>query len=159
MSDDDREVAAREVAAREVAAREVAVEFIRAVLWGEHLTVWKLLSTAGRDHVLSAGERRGLDAVQAQRIRQGTSTDQEMDTFLTGLIHGLRFDFSSVELSEVRVGSDVVREGEAGLEIEFGLEVPATFGDQWWAAGSIVVAHTDSGWRVERIHPLVSRSE
>ena len=144
--------------------RQVAAEFLRAVLWGEHLTVWKLLSTAGRDHVLGAGERRGLDAVQAQRLRQGTSTDQEMDTFLTGLIHGLRVDFSSVELAKIRVGGDIDESGEVGSELELPLEVPATFGDQWWAAGSIVVSATTVsnnavGWRVDRIHPLVSRSE
>jgi len=133
-----------------------------AIVWGEHLTAWELLSPSGRDHVLEAGGRRGLDAVQAARLRQGTSPPDERDAFLTGLIHGLRIDFSSVDLENVAPV-------DAAIELDDGrrrvaLECPASFGHGRWAAGSMVLSRhrsSDGGvvWLVDRIKPLVTRSE
>ena len=136
--------------------------FLDAVVWGQHLTVWELLSPDGRDVVLEAGERRGLDPVQAARLRQGTSQPDERDTFLTGLVHGLRVDFSSVELENVTPLLNVTEDGGGGCEVA--LECPASFGDGGWAAGSMIISERRSPdgtarWLVDRIFPLVSRSE
>ncbi|MGH1491445.1 MAG: hypothetical protein ACRBK7_18945 [Acidimicrobiales bacterium] len=143
-------------------AVEVARSFLEAIVWGQHLTVWELLSSAGRDVVLEAGARRGLDAVQAARLRQGTSPTEEQDKFLTGLVHGLRVDFSSVELEKVVPLSDVVELAEGRYEVT--LECPASFGEGGWAAGSMEISEQRRAdgvtrWLVDRINPLVSRSE
>lgn len=143
-------------------AVEVARRYLEAIVWGQHLTVWELLSPAGRDVVLEAGSRRGLDAVQAARIRQGTSEPAEQDAFLTGLVHGLRVDFASVDLENVSPLNDVVELADGCHQV--GLECPATFGDGGWAAGSMVLSEHRSSdgavsWLVDRINPLVSRSE
>ena len=116
-----------------------------------------MLSEAGREHVLEAGGRRGLDPLQAQRIRQGTSPQEELDAFLTGLVHGLRVDFAAVPLDEVRATEPAVPEGAESVEVS--LECPASFGEGSWAAGSIELSVSDDTWRVDRVHPLVSRSE
>lgn len=138
-------------------AGSVASLFLDAILWGEHQQVWELLSAAGREHVLEAGARRGLDPMQAQRIRLGTSPLEERDSFLTGLVHGLRVDFASVTLQDVRPSGDPVPRPDGSVEIQ--LECPASFGEGAWAAGSLVVSSVDDVWRIDRVHPLVSRSE
>ncbi len=136
------------------AARSVARRFLDAVLWGEHLVVWGLFSPVGREHVLQAGERRGLDPMQAERIRLGTSPAEERDAFLSGLVHGLRVDFASVPLQEVRPVSTVVARDDGSVEVP--LECPAGFGPVGWAAGSLVVTHHREGWLIDRVEPVVS---
>ena len=138
-------------------AAAAASRFLTAILWGEHEQIWEMLSAAGREHVLEAGARRGLDPLQAQRIRLGTSPLEERDLFLTGLVHGLRTDFASVSLEETRPTGDPVEAPEGTFEVH--LECPASFGPQAWAAGSVVVSRVDDAWRIDRIHPVVSRSE
>jgi len=135
----------------------VARQFLSAILWGEHQQVWEMLSTAGREHVLEAGARRGLDPMQAQRIRLGTSPLEERDSFLTGLVHGLRVDFASVTLQDVQPTGDPIPLPGGSFEIQ--LECPATFGAGAWAAGSLIVSTAEDEWRVDRVYPLVSRSE
>ena len=61
---------------------DAAERFIEAIVWGEHVTVWAMLSESGREHVLEAGSRRGLDPLQAQRIRQWTSPHDELDALM-----------------------------------------------------------------------------
>ena len=103
----------------------VATRFLNAILWGEHLQVWELLSPAGREHVLEAGARRGLDPLQAQRLRLGTSPLEERDSFLTGLVHGLRVDFASVPLEDV---GPARQDPQPDGAVEVHLECPASFG-------------------------------
>lgn len=135
----------------------VADRFIQAIVWGEHVVVWDMLSEAGREHVLEAGSRRGLDPLQAQRIRQGTSPQDEKDSFLTGLVHGLRVDFAAVPLDDVRAEAPTVAEGADALEVA--LSSPAAFGEDAWAAGSLLLSHVDDTWLIDRVRPLVSRSD
>jgi len=135
----------------------VADRFIQAIVWGEHSVVWAMLSDAGREHVLEAGSRRGLDPLQAQRIRQSTSPQDEFDLFLTGLVHGLRVDFAAVPLDDVRAQSRPMLADEEAVEVS--LHCPATFGDDGWAAGSVLLSRSVDTWLVDRVNPLVSRSE
>lgn len=131
-----------------------ARRFLDAVVWGEHLVVWEMLSPTGREHVLAAGERRGLDPLQAQRIRLGTSPPQERDTFLSGLVHGLRVDFALVPLEDVQPTDDMVVRQDGAVEVP--LECPASFGADGWAAGTIVVSRHEATWLVDRVQPVVS---
>jgi len=135
----------------------VADRFIQAIVWGEHVVVWAMLSEAGREHVLEAGGRRGLDPLQAQRIRQGTSPQDELDSFLTGLVHGLRVDFAAVPLDDVRAEDPTISEGIDSLELA--LHCPAAFGNDSWSAGSLLLSRSQDSWLVDRVRPLVSRSE
>lgn len=135
----------------------VARRFLDAIVWGEHLVVWDMLSPVGREHVLAAGERRGLDPMQAQRIRLGTSPLEERDAFLSGLVHGLRVDFALVPLEDVQPTDAVVERAGGALEIP--LECPASFGATGWAAGTLVVSPHDDTWLVDRVQPVVSGEE
>lgn len=138
-------------------AASVVKVFIDAIVWGEHSKVWMLLSSTGRDHVLDAGSRRGLDAVQSERLRQGTSPHDELDQFLTGLLQGLRVDFASVKLDEVQPVMPVEVADDGRVTVN--LECPATFGDRGWAAGAVVLVLENDSWLVDRVNPLVSRSD
>ncbi len=128
--------------------------FLDAIVWGEHLVVWEMLSPTGREHVLAAGERRGMDPMQAQRLRLGTSPPQERDSFLAGLVHGLRVDFSHVAIDEVHPAENIVVRADGAIEVP--LECPAAFGEASWAAGTLVVSGHNGAWLVDRVHPLVS---
>lgn len=134
-----------------------AERFLRAIVWGEHLTVWEMMSAVGHEYVLQAGARRGLDPFLAQRIRFGTSTRDELDSFLTGVVHGLRVDFSAVPLDDVRAAPCAVALGAETVDVP--LECPATFGGACWAAGSIVLSRSGENWLVDRVKPVLSRSE
>lgn len=133
---------------------DAARRFLHAIAWNEHMTVWEMLSPTGRDHVLVAGERRGLDPLQAQRLRLGTSPMAERHDFLSGLVHGLRVDFSLVPLEDVRP-TDQVRQRDDGT-VEVPLECPASFAAEGWAAGSLIFSRVEGGWRVDRVNPVVS---
>jgi len=135
----------------------MADRFIQAIVWGEHVVVWAMLSGAGREHVLEAGGRRGLDPLQAQRIRQDASPQDELDSFLTGLVHGLRVDFAAVPLDDVRATSPEIAADVDTIEVS--LHCPATFGEGQWAAGSVVLSRSGDSWLVDLVNPLVSRSE
>lgn len=138
-------------------AMSAASRFLDAILWGEHQQVWDLLSPAGREYVLEAGGRRGLDPLQAQRLRLGTSPLEERDSFLTGLVHGLRIDFAAVPLEDVRPTGEPTPLADGTVQID--LECPASFGAGGWSAGSLIVSLVEDAWRVDRVHPVVSRSE
>lgn len=131
-----------------------AARFLDAIVWGEHLVVWEMLSPVGREVVLAAGERRGLDPLQAQRLRLGTSPIEERDAFLSGLVRGLRVDFSNVSLEEVRPADEGVAQEDGSVEVT--LECPARFGPEGWAAGSVVLSRTGGEWLVDRVVPVVS---
>lgn len=146
-----------DAAASTASAVDAATRFISAIVWGEHTTVWELLSQTGREIVLEAGAQRGLDPMQAQRIRQGTCAHAELDSFLTGLLHGLRIDFSGVPLDEVEASPDVTALDHGRVDVA--LECPATFGDGRWSAGSLILSNDGNRWLIDRVNPLVSRSE
>ena len=137
----------------------VADRFVQAIVWGEHVTIWELLSETGREYVLEAGSRRGLDPMQAQRIRQNTCPQQELDAFLTGLLQGLRVDFAAVPLDQVQAVSPPVRAATGAETVEVSLTCPANFGQGHWAAGSLTLSPIEESWLIDRVHPVVSRSE
>lgn len=134
----------------------IAREFIDAIIWGEHSTIWELLSPAGRDRVLLVGSRGGLDSVMAERIRQGTAPQSEMDDFLSGLVRGLRFDLSSADLEAIDVAPDAAALGDALVQVS--LEAAAPFHDQPWCVGTIDLSHQAEAWLVDRLEPRLIKT-
>lgn len=80
---------------------DVARRFVDAVAWGEHTTVWEMLSSQARVAVLEVAERRGLDALRAARLREGTAGHGERDEFLADLVHGLQFELAGLDVDAV----------------------------------------------------------
>lgn len=133
------------------AAVEVARSFVDAVVWGEHSKIWTLFSQVGRDRVLSAGSRGGLDAVMAQRIRGGTSSQHELDDFLSGLVRGLRVDLSAADLDDIEVAPEV--EALSDGQVRAFLIVPAPFHSEAWPVGSLDLTWHKPTWLVDRLTP------
>lgn len=143
-------------------ATESARRFLDAVLWGKHLEVWAMLSTAARSTGIALAERKGLDAVVAARARAGTWTEAEADELLTDLVRGLRTDLAAVELAEIIVGEPLL-DGDlsaddqpAGTRVKVPMSVPSLLppeltGGEGWAAGTIDMVRTPAGWFVDRL--------
>ena len=138
---------------------DTARRFIDAIVWGEHLIVWELLSPMARRAAIAIAERNGHDVLASARARNGTWTPQEADQLLGDLVRGLRVDLAAVDPAAILVGEATTLVGPTGLMATVELTVPSllppalTGGDDW-AAGHIELVETDAGWLVER---LVSR--
>lgn len=132
-------------------AHKVARAFLDAIVWGEHSTVWELLSPTGRNRVLQAGSRGGLDSVMAERIRQGTSSQAEMDDFLSGLVRGLRVDLSAAELEQIEVAPGLTTTDDDSVRVL--LHAPAPFHHEPWQVGSINLSNLEDVWFVDHLDP------
>lgn len=130
--------------------------FIDAIVWGEHVRVWALLGPSAREHVLRSANRKGMDAVAAERARQGTWSAEESDQFLSSLVRGLRVDLSGVDLDQIHVVNDPETQADGcvryRLESTTLLPVELT-GGAHWAAGAVHLSLQDSVWRVLRLEP------
>ncbi len=136
-------------------ATESAGDFIHAIVWAEHTTLWDLLSDRGRAAALSVATHNGLDRVVAGRIRDGLADPLEQERFLQQLVGGLRRDLRSVELTELTVGE--CSAGDDGTVI-FELETPSQLpGIDAWPAGQLILSHDpERGWLVDRLDPRLA---
>lgn len=130
----------------EMAARR----FISAVSWGEHHTVWSLLSERGRASTLEIAVQGGLDRLVAQRIGTGSASPEELDTFLGSLVHGLRTDFENFDIDQLVVTeTDLVTDSSALLDVV----TPAFMPGQTWPVGQFQMVLDDGQWTVESFRP------
>lgn len=137
-------------------ASDAARRFLRAVVWGEHTTVWALLSRKGRSTALSVALGNGLDRVVAARIGDGRADPVELDEFLRSLLAGLRRDMRSVDVDNVTVAGRS-RPGAGGsviVDLESPSSLPGTAG---WPAGHLELSRgPDGDWVVDRLHPRLA---
>lgn len=146
-------------------AAERAREFVHAIVWAEHTTLWDLLSAEGRTAALSVAVRNGLDRVVAGRIHDELADPVELQRFLQQLVEGLRRDLRSVELTELTVGDCGPGDGGRGdggrgdggtaaVELLTPSQLP---GIDAWPAGRLVLSHDpERGWLVDRLEPRLA---
>ena len=79
-----------------------AEAFVHAIVWGEHTTIWELLSPTGRSAALSVAVGNGLDRVVASRIEGDVANPVELEDFLRQLGPALATD--QLELDPVERG-------------------------------------------------------
>jgi hypothetical protein len=128
----------------------VARRFISAVSWGEHLTVWTLLSERGRSSTLEVAVKGGLDRLVAQRIGTGSALPEELEAFLGSLVHGLRADFENLDIDRLVVTeTDLVMDSSALLDVV----TPAFTHDKTWPVGQFQMVFRDGQWTVESFRP------
>ena len=134
----------------------VAGAFVAAIAWGEHTTVWELLSGTGRSVALAVAQANGLDRVAAGRIRDRLANPVELEDFLAQLLGGLRHDLRSVDVGEIQVGHCTL--APDGVTATLELSVPSLLpGTGSWPAGSVVLSHDGAGtWRVDRLEPVLA---
>ncbi len=128
----------------------VARRFISAVSWGEHQTVWSLLSDRGRSSTLEVGVNAGLDRLLAQRIHSGGATPDELNEFLSSLVHGLRADFANLDTDRLIVmEADLVTDSSALVDVV----TPAFILGETWPIGQFQMVYHDRQWVVESFRP------
>ena len=133
------------------AAIATAQAFVDAVAWGEHTTVWSLLSSEARGAVLDLATRRGMDALLAARLREGTAADNERDEFLADLLGGLRTELAGVDYEQLRCKPGPAGTTVAGsLLVRLLIDVPSELGDAV-PVGSIEVVAEGGRWVVVRL--------
>ncbi len=137
-------------------AVDTAAEFVRAIQWGEHTTLWELLSGDGRTTALSVAQRNGLDRVTAARIQDGLCDPVDLDEFLRRLLGGLRRDLRSVDIDQLDTVGTV--EAGPGDAVTVELTNPSLLpGTDHWTAGSLQLSADDTGtWRVDRLVPRLA---
>jgi hypothetical protein len=131
--------------------------FVEAVGWGEHRTVWQLLSQEGRRNVLRVAVNQGMEESLAARLREGTAAEAELDQFLAELVTGLRADLLNVDVDnlEYELGPEPLADGASRVELltpvppELGAGLPA---------GSAELSEENGSWRVNRLVPRRSLS-
>ncbi len=138
-----------------------AQAFLTAIVWGEHTTIWELLSAAGRQAALAVAVRNGLDRVAASRIGDDVADPAEREDFLRQLVDGLRHDLRSVEAARVRASAVEPQSGagdsdSVAVELVTPSDIPGT-GD--WPAGRLFLGRDpDRGWMVDRLEPWLAGS-
>lgn len=140
------------------AAIGAAREFVTAVAWGEHRTVWELLSSDGRKTVLRVGVNHGLDEALAARLRDGTAGKAESEDFLVQLVLGLRADLRGADLDTLEYTADPAPEpGRARVVLESPLPGGLDALGSALPVGSLELVDDGGGeWRVERLVPNVT---
>lgn len=134
-------------------AVDAANTFVHAIQWGEHTTVWSLLSESGRAIALSVASSNGLDRVTASRIRDDVSDPMALDEFLSRLLGGIRRDLRSVDIDELETGDvRVTDDGDAAtVELTNPSAIPGTLP---WSAGHLELSIDANGrWLVDRLVP------
>ena len=134
--------------------RAAADRFVRAIAGGEHTAVWEMLSGAGRSTAIEVALSNGLDRVRAARFADGVADPVELDEFLHALVGGLRRDLRSVEIDRLTTGDVVALEdGRVAVELASPSSLPGTTA---WPAGRVVLSEDGSGWRVDRLEPVIA---
>lgn len=130
----------------------VARAFVDAVAWAEHTRVWELLSASARLAVLDLATRRGMDALLAARLREGTAADDERDEFLADLLQGIRVDLRGIDLDAARCGDVDPSAGPEGSAVVTLLEdVAAEMGGPVPVGTVELVVEPGGRWAVARV--------
>ncbi len=139
---------------------EVAKSFVDAVAWGEHHTVWDLLSAEGRRVVLRVGGQHGMDDALAARLREGTAARAEQEEFLADLIGGLRADLAGNDLDAVEAELDpaAADDGKPGTaRVILVAPLPEVLKLPGLPVASVELTDEGGQWRVDRLTPRTSK--
>ena len=138
----------------------VAKTFVDAVAWGEHHTVWDLLSSEGRHVVLRVGATRGMDQDLATRLGAGTASDVEHEEFLTDLVTGLRADLAGNDLDNLdaeRMDDDSAPVDAGRVRVLLVLPLPDILAVPGLPVAEVEMVEETGRWRVEKLLPRTSK--
>lgn len=138
--------------AGETGPEGVARAFVDAVAWGEHHRVWELLGGDGRRAVLRVAVARGMDDALSARLRDGTATASEADTFLADLVNGLRADLAGNDLDTLEYHQDLVAPEDGATWVVLTAPLPIALGGEV-PIGTMELVEESGGWRVSRLSP------
>ena len=138
----------------------VAKTFVDAVAWGEHHTVWDLLSSEGRHVVLRVGATRGMDQDLATRLGDDTASAVEREEFLTDLVTGLRADLAGNDLDNLdaeRMDDDSAPVDGGRVRVLLVLPLPDILAVPGLPVAEVEMVEETGRWRVEKLLPRTSK--
>ena len=139
---------------------DVARNFVLAVAWGEHRTVWDLLGADARKTVLQVALGRGMDDVLASRLLDETAPSRDSDEFLADLVNGLRTDLAGADLDAplFEVVEGAADHGHASVVLSTATpEELIRHGIDGLPVATIDFVHEGGGWKIARVEPRLSR--
>jgi len=131
-------------------------EFVTAIAWGEHRTVWRLFGDEARSTVLKVASKRGMEDDLVARLRDGTASEDEYDEFLADLISGLRADLAGNDLDALEYETDTVPPAPDQARVVLNVPLPFPL-EGSLPMGSVELTVQDGGWRVVRLVPQVTK--
>lgn len=131
--------------------------------------LWEELSEEGRAYVLNVAVRQGMDFELHSRLRQGSSSDEELTGYLENLVWGIRRDLDGIDLSHLSYEAETTDSGAVLVKfmVPLGLTLPRarntvdsgpTESPQLdpravIPAGSAVLVRERGRWRITRLIP------
>ena len=136
-------------------AQAAAERFLAAIDKSDHHAVWEHFSENAQAYVLNRAVDRGMDFDLMSSIRQGTASDEELETYYQELLEGLRRDLRGVDIGRLTYEAKPEPETTRQVRVVYLLEMDVAIGDQRPSipAGSVIMAPEDGGWKVERLIP------
>lgn len=136
-------------------AQAGAEQFLAAIEKGDHQGVWDHFSENAQAYVLNRAVDRGMDFDLMSALRQGTASDEELDTYHQELLEGLRRDLRGVDFGRLKYEARPEPETTRQIRVVYLLEMEMAIGDQRPSipAGSVIMTAQAGSWKVERLIP------
>lgn len=136
-------------------AQAAAERFLAAIDKADHRGVWEQFSENAQAYVLNRAVDRGMDFDLMSSIRDGTASEEDLDTYYQELLEGLRRDLRGVDFSRLKYEASPEPETTRQVRVVYLLEMDMAIGDQRPSipAGSVLMAPQGESWKVERLIP------
>lgn len=140
-------------------AAEAARTFVQAIAWGEHHTVWDMLTVEAQRVVMGIATSRGMPEPLAARLRDGTASQAELDQFRGDLINGFRADLlgNDVDAFEYEVDDVGMEPGVARVVLIVPVPDPRLGSGLPAASIELHREGDDNAWHVERLVPRLAK--
>lgn len=136
-------------------ALQAAERFLLTVAAGDARRMWDQFSETAQAYIIGLGHERGMDFDLTSRLRSGTASDEEWDTFLGDLIYGIQHDLSGLDFTRLVFESKAEPEAPMQVRVNYLVRLgPEMEGMQTAIpAGSILLSFQYDQWKVERLIP------
>lgn len=136
-------------------ALQLAEAFLLTVASGDARKMWELFSETAQAYIIGLGHERGMDFDLTSRLKAGTASEEEWDTFLGDLIFGIQHDLSGLDFSRLAFESKAEPEAPMQVRVNYLVRLgPEMEGMQTAIpAGSILLSFQYDEWKVERLIP------
>ena len=138
---------------------EVARTFVHAIAWGEHHTVWNMLTAEAQRVVMGIATSRGMPEPLAARLRDGTASAAELDQFRGDLINGFRADLLGNDVDSFEYEVDDIGMEPGAVRVVLMVPVPDPRLGSGLPAASLDLRQEgeDNAWHVERLVPRLAK--
>lgn len=149
----DDELTPEEESSQEVLA--AAERFFEALANGDGRALWAVMSDDARAYVLNIAVERSMEFDLYSRLRDGTASEEEVDSYLADLLEGIRADLQGVKLDRLAFESAAEPESPMRMRVTYLMRMDATIGGVETAipAGSLIMVHEDGEWKMDRLVP------